>query len=226
VIPGTLLGLVAFAASLGPGYFFVRVAEQREPRQERSPLLEATELIVVGAVTSSIAALLVLSVGDAAGWFDTSFLAAQGWTYVLAHPGKALGGLLSILALSYVGAWASARVMYRGRPASFEATSMWYQVLKTATGPNRAFATIELRDRRLVSGYVYAYTTLPADPGRAEIALHAPISARPPYAAQPSTLPDHFLVLRADEIVYMSVQLPVSALAKALAKARGRVNPK
>jgi Family of unknown function (DUF6338) len=80
VIPSTLLGLVAFAASLGPGYVDVRVSEKREPRHERTQLLEAAELIVIGGLASSLAALVVLSLAHAAHVVDVQRLSNDGWT--------------------------------------------------------------------------------------------------------------------------------------------------
>lgn len=206
MISNTLLGLVVVAASLGPGYIYVRVAERREPRYERTQLLEAAELVVIGALASSIAALVVLSVTDSINFIDTEALARDGATYVVSHPARGLGSFVAILAMSYLGTWIVALCIHRGRPASFAPTSMWHQVLKSASDNNRAFATLELRDRRVVSGYVYAYTALPSEPETSAIALHAPLKARAPHATEPVDLQDQFLIVRGDEVVYLSVQ--------------------
>jgi Family of unknown function (DUF6338) len=211
----TLLGLVAFAASLGPGYIYLRVAERREPRQDRSQLLEAAELVVIGGLASSVAALLVLSLGDKVGVLETNQFSNEGWKYVSTHPTRALGSFLAFLVISYGGAWLAALVIHQARPASFERTSMWHQVFKLASSTNRAFATVELRDKRVVSGYVFAYSSLPTEPGMAEIALHAPIKAKAPNAGAATLLRDRFFVIRAEEIVYLAVQyqaLPASSV--------------
>jgi hypothetical protein len=206
VIPGTLLGLVAFAASLGPGYVYVRVSEKREPRHERTQLLEAAELVVIGTLASSIAALLVLSAAQALDVLNTSRLVDEGPRYILAHPPRGLGSLLVVLVVSYGGAYLAARFVHRGRQATFEPSSMWHQVLRLATESNRAFATVELRDGRVISGWVFAYTALPAEPATTALALHAPIKSKATPSSEPTLIPDHFLVVRADEMVYMSVQ--------------------
>lgn len=208
MIPSTLFGLVAFAASLGPGYIYVRVAEMRAPRHERTQLLEAAELLVIGAVASGISALVVLTLTDATGFIDASRFATARSVYVAAHPARALGSILLGLALSYGGAYCGARWRHRGKEATFDPSGMWHQVLRLRNDENPAYATVETRDRRLISGWVYAYTVLPSEPGTAEIALHYPIRVKPSPRAAEVVLDDQFIVLRGDELLYTSIYYP------------------
>jgi hypothetical protein len=64
LIPTTVAGVAVFLASLSPGYIWVRVAEVRVPRQRRTQLLEAAELVLLGGVFSviSVAAVYIFSV--------------------------------------------------------------------------------------------------------------------------------------------------------------------
>jgi len=100
VIPDSLVGLVLFAASLGSGYVYVCVAELRQPRQERSQLVEAAELVFIGAIASSLAALLVAFTAEATGFSDLDVLADDGSTYAVDHPLRLLTQGVDIVAIS------------------------------------------------------------------------------------------------------------------------------
>lgn len=100
-----MLGLILLLAGIGPGYVFVRVAERREPRIERSQLLEAAELLVVGAVLSTAAALVVLIITQATRALDLEALADNGVKYILREPIPNLTALLATLLLSYGAAY-------------------------------------------------------------------------------------------------------------------------
>jgi hypothetical protein len=211
VIPSTLLGLVVFAASLGPGYIFVLIAERRHPRHERSQLLELAELVVIGALASTAAALVVLWFSDAKGWIDTARLAAEGGRYLIAEPHRGLGAFLAILVLSYVGAGGAARIIYRHKSELVRA-SMWHTVLEQTTTENLAFATVELTDRRVISGYVHSYSVRPGAPEETYLALQRPIFVGPAMAVDRELLRDDYLMIRGDKITYVGVQFhpPVS----------------
>lgn len=77
----TLLGLLLFAASLGPGYVYLRVAELREPRQERSQLVEAAELVFAGVVASTIGSLVIVAIAEATETVDVDELALDPASY-------------------------------------------------------------------------------------------------------------------------------------------------
>jgi hypothetical protein len=77
VIPNTLLGIVVFAAAVGPGFLYVRIAELWRPYRERTPLREAAELVIVGSIASTAGVFVALILGDATGGLDTNKLAAN-----------------------------------------------------------------------------------------------------------------------------------------------------
>lgn len=74
------------------------------------------------------------------------------------------------------------------------------------------FATVELKDGRRVAGYLHAYTVDP-NPGNRELALRKPIFAQAGPEAPRQLIPDAFLIVPSEEIVYVSVQLQVMARA-------------
>ena len=96
-MPDTLLGLAVFAAAVGPGYVFLRIAERWTPRRDRSTLHEAAELVVVGATTTAIAVLAVLALGEAADKIDASQVVANRSNYLIQEPTRSLALLVAVL---------------------------------------------------------------------------------------------------------------------------------
>jgi hypothetical protein len=211
MIPTTLLALVVFAASIGPGFVYYRVAEGRKPRHERTPLLEAAELILVGAVSSSIALLIVLSIGKRAYFIDSDALARRGSDYLLEEPQRTLVSALAVLALGALFAGLIARAA-NPTPRVIEPGSVWYRALNPQPGGleprthgTKAFVTAELRDRRVVSGWVYAFTE-EASPENTVLALHKPLFARSTAEQERREIGADLLVLRANEVMVIAVQ--------------------
>ena len=207
MIPNSIAAVLLFLVGVGPGYVFVRVAERREPRQARSPLLEFAELFVVGAASTMICALVVLLAASWSGAVSLSTWLAEGHVYVVRHvPALAAAGLLIVIA-SYALAWGLARFIFRGLPASVRPEySVWFQIFHPINPRDLRFATVELNDGRLVAGYVHAYT-VDDDASSRELALRAPIfTSTGPDGARTVTN-DDFLILGADEIRYIGVQV-------------------
>lgn len=219
MIPDSLVGLILFALTLGPGYAFVVVTERRKPRRERSALFEAAELVFVGAVASSLAALGIITI--AAEWsrvsrwlVDPAVLRAQGAGYFLEEPQRCLVTLVVILALGYGLAAGAALLLSSRVPASIEAGSVWHEVLnprkvlRASKATDKAFVTVEMADGRIVSGYAYAYSVEGADSDTDALALHAPVFLRskgePPEARK--SIPAEIAVLPCQEISYFTVQ--------------------
>jgi Family of unknown function (DUF6338) len=216
-MPDNIYGLLLFLAGIGPGYVFLRVGERREPRQARSALLEFAELFVIGAATTAAASIVVLLVGEVLDQVDLKTWLSEGRIYVINEPFPVLVTLMAILSLSYLGAWGLARLVYKGRPASIRPEfSVWFQVFHVdEEKPDVAelrFATVELKDGRRVAGYVHAYTVDP-NPENRELALRKPIFAQAGPEAPRQLIPDAFLIVPSEEIVYVSVQLQVMARA-------------
>jgi hypothetical protein len=207
VIPDTLLGLLLFVGSIGPGYIWVLVAERRRPREQRSAILEAAELAFVGILTTGLSSLIVLAIAD--GWYqleiDTSELAQSGGAYLLEEPVRGIGTLMAIVVLSFGLAYAAARLLHRGPSPLKPGFAVWDEVFRLGHEETAVFATAELRDRRRFSGWVYTWDAGAEDEPR-DLSLHAPISVKAPGAEPHELTGVHFLVLREPEIVWLSAE--------------------
>jgi hypothetical protein len=211
LIPGTLLGLLAFAASMGPGFVYFRVAERYELVPQRSPLEEATRLIVVGSLASLVAALAVLAAAEALDAVDTSALADDPGRYVVTEPIRSLGSLLAIFVLSYGGAALSAWLIHRRKAPSIRpGDAAWHGAFwrdRLGRGedegkPQAVWLTVELQDDgRLISGPLRSYTFGTDQPR--ELTLSKPIILNDPKAGR-REIPYDFLILEADRIRYVT----------------------
>jgi Family of unknown function (DUF6338) len=218
VIPASLVGLVLFAATLGPGLVFVLVVERRRLRAERSQLLEAAEVLSIGAVSSGLAALAVIAIADRTGWIGKGGL-DRGRHYLIDHPVRSLTALLAAFVLSCALALAAGRIVtWRLRSTLRPGRSVWYEVF-SKRGDNMVRVTAELRDGRRVMGFLKDYTIDMAFPAERQIALHEPIYVQRPTDLKPNRLPDRVLILQADELLYVGArfekpQAPPQSLAE------------
>jgi Family of unknown function (DUF6338) len=207
VIPETVLGLLLFVGSIGPGFVWVQVAERRRPQQERTAILEAAELSFVGLACTGLSAMAVLVVVNE--WrglgVDVDALATAGDTYLLTEPLRGLGTVLAILALSFGLAYGAARLRLPSEAPILPGFSVWDQVFALAEKGRRAYAALELRDGRRFAGYVHVWDVGTSEENR-DLALQAPIKAQFPGA--PSLDLDetvHFMTFREDDIRWMTV---------------------
>ncbi len=204
MFPDTLLGLVVFSAAAGPGYLYVRLSRAREPRYERTTLEEAAEFVVFGALSSALAILLTLGVGDAIGLLDADALRRDATAYVLEEPLRVLLALTVVLALSYGTVWLlTTRLIHRGAPTISPGETAWYAAFhRMLPEKHGAYVTVELRDGRAVAGIVVAYTP-DADEPR-EILLFSPVGGSLWLREKDRTvrkLPDLFLILESTDIL-------------------------
>jgi hypothetical protein len=204
VTPTSLFGLIVVAAVLGPGYAFLRIAERRNPRPDRSPLLEVTELVTVGGVCTAVAATVALVSARKLG-MDLASLARDGTTYSLGHSASIAALFLSVLAGSFALSILAARLSYRGLPPSIRLHSAWHEVLRRQHGMS-PYATLELKDGRVVAGPVAFYTVEEAPPDCRDIVLLRPIQAATKVGAVFVEVDDHRLVIRGSDIVALGVQ--------------------
>jgi hypothetical protein len=176
LIPSTLLGVLVFGASIGPGYVFLRISEPRRYRPNRSALLETAELVSVGGFTSIIALLIALLVAGRSGWFDIHSFGANDRVYASAHPVRCLSFLLATLALSYLIAIAAARFIERKRAPSITPEPTWLHILGDQHLARTVTATVELRDGRQFYGQVAVFSV--EGEQLRQLALAAPIKVR------------------------------------------------
>lgn len=204
MLPGTLLGFVLFIASLGPGYVYVRVAERHDPRPERSQLAEAVEMAIFGAVATTMSAAVILMISGSTGLLDLSALVERPRAYLIAEPMRVLATLLATGGASYALAWTVGVIRHREEQAVVHpGRTMWLEMLWHAK-PSQAhstIATVELRDGRTVVGMVGGFTA--QDSEQRELALQAPLAARS-GTGEFEPLPDTFLLIREDDILYLT----------------------
>jgi hypothetical protein len=177
VIPTTLLGLLVFAASVGPGFVYVRIAERHKLRVTRSALLEAGEVLSVGGFTSLVSLLIWVFVGEETGWLDPKRFAKDATTYFGDHPARLLGFLLVVLLTSYGLAWEGARRLHRGLPESIGVGSVWYSQIGDNGATRYVYATAELRDGRSINGQIASFTLDEAEEER-QISLAGPLRVK------------------------------------------------
>jgi small nuclear ribonucleoprotein (snRNP)-like protein len=208
VIPGTLLGLAAFAASVGPGYLYVRRAELREPRLERTPLREAAELLVIGATLSAFAVLLTIAIGDHWGFIDPARLLNDPVAYVLAEPFNLVAGLALTLAMSYGAAFSLAELMYMGKPRDVapEDTPWIAAFRRDLPKGYGAYVTVGLKDGRTITGALRAVPTH-GSVASEDVYLTAPEGGQL-WVVHPTngTFPieDTFVLVRGNEVLFVS----------------------
>lgn len=218
MIPSTLLGLVVLAASIGPGYVWVRVAETRVPRSPRTQLLEVAELIIVGGLASTLSFLTVFSVASSASWIDTDAFATDGTDYLLRHPARGFGVVFAGLALAYLGSYLVARLVYWKKPRIItHGSSAWHRVLV----PDRdVYATVDLRDGTTIAGWVWLCTVDEVPLDQRELVLVATL--RTPLRIRPANA-DKFLNSGDGAIVLNGVDVrTISATHHAVAAATSR----
>ena len=181
-MPSTLVGLVVFAASVGPGWAFIRIAEKWTPRRERTPLQEAAELVVVGATATAISVLLVLVLAQSHGWLASSTLLKEQTGYIAKEPLHSLVALMTVLGISYGGATFVAFVLYtphrvpkKERSRIHPNDTVWYGAFSRDLPKKRAVWL----DVDTVDGWKFAgiLRSFPSDETeRREISLRRPTS--------------------------------------------------
>jgi hypothetical protein len=204
VIPGTALGLVLTVAALGPGYIYLRVVERRNARPERSGLLEAVELVIVGALASTAALLVIGALADWTHIANAHWLAAHPASYAGHHPLRLLWLVALTLGLAYLIAFAVANVIHRAPDAIRPAGSAWTEAFITECPKgSAAVLTVELRDGRKIEGTLRAHT--PSVDYNRELYLTAPLRVQAGPASAPTPLGStSFMVLRETDILAVS----------------------
>jgi len=203
MIPSSLLGVVLFVAAVGPGYLYVRKAEQYSPPEKRTPLREAAELLVIGALTSLIAATVVFVAARAAQVVNSQTLDREGGNYVVLHPFRSLGGILVALILSYSLALLAAHLQFRKKQVAHERGSVWWKAL-TSVNSREVWATVELLDGRRIQGRVDAFDMSPGDKPR-DLSLAGPLKLAVRGRDDAADMAGKRIVVCTDHIRYVSV---------------------
>lgn len=203
-MPTTLVGVLVFVASVGPGYVFVKVVERWRPYSERTALREAAEIVVTGCIATLLGLVAALALGKASGFLDVKSIASRPGRYFVVHAGHAGLGVLVVLGVSYGLAWAVARFS-PGKGAKVFPDSAWYANFERRLPKNHAIlATVELKDGRRVTGLVHAFTAEHTAVDEREITLTRSTADTMKVALPPdgelAELGDQFIMLRGSDI--------------------------
>jgi hypothetical protein len=208
VIPTTLLGVVVFAASVGPGYLYVALAERYRPPRERSALKEAAELVVVGSIATALGLAVALVAADETDLLDTRKLAADAGSYIVTNPARSSAALLIVLIVSYGSAALVSYLIHKGQKRVYPDSAWWGAFERDLPEAHGIYATAELADGRAVTGAVRNFTAESVEVSDRELTLHAPadgqLLVRTGTEHQP--LLDTYIILRGDQIKYVSAR--------------------
>ncbi len=215
----TFIGVLTVLLAVGPGYAFLRVVEPRRYRWEHSPLLELTELLIVGA--ASTAATMTVAVAIAAGLGEVSWrsLLRDPSAYLRVRPGPTLAIFAGAVLGSYILAHYAARFLYRDVEPLRSPGTVWTNAVEASRDANLVdlvrgavdppeglpvLTTVELRDGRTVAGYLFDCSE-EDDIGKRDLSLRAPIQVSADGT-------DDFVELLADFIVIPSAEIRLFTL--------------
>ena len=209
MVPSTLVGVIVFVASVGPGYLYVRIIERFRATAERTPLRELAEIVVTGSVATLIGTMSALVVGHATGFLSLRALSVHPGRYLIRHPGDTSLGLLLALSVSY-GLAALVAARGPGRGARVYPDSAWYAMFeRRAPADHVNVATVELKDGRKLTGIVVAFTAEPTPVDDRELTLGGSVNDRIKFQAPGSSdsadLLDDYIVLRGSEIASVAL---------------------
>jgi Family of unknown function (DUF6338) len=204
LIPGTLLGLVALAAALGPGYLFVRRAERHHNRPAQSQLGELVEMVVIGGAASLLAAGIILGAARFHGFIDTAALREDAAGYLLAHSWRCFAAATAFYALAYGFAFVASFLIHRQASSAIEpGASGWTRAMRSRVPAKKAVRImVELNDGRKLAGVVTDFSS--AREQNREIVLGAPIVATIGRSDEIVVVDADFVALREDQIALLS----------------------
>jgi hypothetical protein len=162
-------------------------------------------MVVLGAALSLICATAVVALTKWSAVLDWRVLVEHPKQYLARHPFRLVGPLATALLLSYVVAYGLGLAMHaRSAKVIHPGLTMWQQALwlDRPSEKHSTIATVELRDGRTVTGMVQGFTVQQVD--HRELLLRAPLAVQRRAGANPEKLPDAFVIVREDELVYVA----------------------
>ncbi len=204
-LPNAPFPLLVLLALL-PGWLFIRLAERRGPRPERSSLAEFLELAAVGFSAVVVSALIVAGLSFVIHpWlFNVKAWAHERQQYLGDHLGAALISIALGIVLSCLLVVLLYLVIYGRRSAGFKpGSSVWVDCLGDAPRDMQNWLGVHRRDGSLVEGLLLSY---PAGPDKdvKEISLSKPIRLTPKDGT-PFDLPIDRVVIPGEEITAITV---------------------
>lgn len=215
MLPANIAGILILLAAFAPGYAWIKIAETRILRPQRSALLETVELGLVGASATLIATAVVALVDSVLGlgMADLGRWTSEGSDYFEDNPTRILATVAAISVISLLGTWGAARIAYRQYPPIFgPERSVWTDVLaRSGEAASKAlqrsaFLAATLKDGRIIEGFLFSFPAGPTDEV-GEVALQAPIFVRQSSTSPRMSLPDiQFLILLLSEVTDIGVR--------------------
>src|SRR6266704_1123070 len=205
MLPNAPFALLALLALL-PGWLFVRLAERRGPRPERSSLAELLELAAVGFSAMAVSALVVVSLSLAIHpWlFDVKAWAHERHQYLGEHLVPALVSTAFAIILSCVFVMLLYLAFYSRRSAGFKpGSSVWVDCFGNVPKDQQNWLGVHRRDGSLIEGLLLSYPA-GSDENAREISLTKPIRLTP-QGGQKFILPIDRVVIPGEEITAVTI---------------------
>lgn len=157
-------------------------------------------MLIVGAVVSSLSALLVLWAGERWTDLDTGAISADSDKYLMSHPDIGFGALAAFFLVSYALGGLLGGVRFFGKERRIQTnTNGWHRAFYEDR-PNKsdwAFVTLDLEDGSRVAGNAWRWTA-EFDANR-ELLLRAPLAVQRPEE-KPRALQQDFVLVREEQI--------------------------
>ena len=211
MMPNSLVAVAVLAVALTPGYVYHRCYQRYAVRDDRGVTAELIELFLAGALSSAVASVLVLIMGEA--W--PAALArlpdlVNGGAFLRAHPWQTvrtagLSLLLSVF-LAIGAGWLAGRFARSDR-LRLRQGNVWVRAFTRRHAGRRPYLAVELDDGRLVEGYLL-YCSTDADPQRRDLALQAPLAGTEPDGEQRIRLPAASVVIPGAQVRLVHISYP------------------
>lgn len=177
-MPNSIVSLVVLAIAVSPGYVHHRLRNRFMLKDDRSTTAELVELFSAGALSTTVATVVVLLCGGFIPFLVTLNGALSGVGYIQSHPWQLLTSVLLVIVLSIglsaLSGWLIGRLS-RTRVRAIRDGSVWVRALTRHYQDRKPYLAVELDDGRLVEGYLLA-ASIDEDPNRRDLILQGPLA--------------------------------------------------
>jgi hypothetical protein len=196
MLPNGVAGLLFLVAVLSPGLLYHRAVMRYVPRDSRSTVIEVVELATVGVLTSVLACVAVLAVGEVTPGLLTIRDVADGSAALRVRAWSVVGSAALALVVSFgLAALAGRLWVRRTAPHSqIREGSAWSEILAAKRDGKPAYLSVELEDGRLVEG-VFRAVSVAEEPARDTLALRRPIRVCPAGSTTRTDVDEEFVLI-------------------------------
>lgn len=159
MLPGSYL-TAGFLLALVPGWTYLRLRSRRDPALPRTGLDQTLEVVAVGLMTTGLAAALwALLPASVTQLLDVARLAGDGGgDYARTHVRRGVATVLVVLVVAELLAYALFLAFHRDGKRQFRRETVWAGALGNRP-PGRPWVGVDMRDGRLIEGWLLAYPT-------------------------------------------------------------------